>query len=50
MEVLKLTDMKEIEQKLKELKLQKRKLLLSSKQTVSINEEIKDLECQLKSM
>ena len=50
MEVLKLTDMKEIEQKLKELKLQKRKLLLSGNQTVSIDKEIKDLECQLKSI
>lgn len=43
-----MTDIQDLEQKLKELKLEKRELLLAGKKTTNIDEKIKTIEYNLK--
>ena len=43
-----MTRVEEIEKQIKELRLQKRQLLLSGKETEKVDYEIEDLEGQLK--
>jgi predicted metalloprotease len=43
-----MTKVEEIEKQIKELRLQKRQLLLSGKETEKVDYEIEDLEGQLK--